>query len=246
MFVKTVKLKKPNPIAFIIIAIAIIILVVVWATGRGSKGVGSKYKLENNTDRVSFLEQVGWEVSDTEKDCRVVKVPSKFNAVYNVYNKLQKEQGFDISKIKGKEVEIYEYEVYNYPDKPKNVVVHLIICDTILVGGDVSSTEKDGFMHGLMPVDVKQIKDKDGDQISNATEQSNTETSSPETSAPSSEANAPETSETSAPSSETSAPETSESSAETTSAPETSESSAETTSAPTNADKPSDFFFTTP
>ena len=137
MFVKTVKLKKPNPVAVVIILAAVLILVAVWVLGSSGKGVGDKYKLSSNQERKTFLSALGWNVSDKETDCKIIKIPSKFNAVYNVYNKIQKQQGFDLSDFKGETVELYTYEVYNYPDNPNNIVAHLIICKGKLFGGDV-------------------------------------------------------------------------------------------------------------
>jgi len=166
MFVKTIKLKKPNPIAIVVILVAMLILIAIWVLGSGGKGIGNKYKLPSNAERESFLTDLGWKISPQEVGCKVVKIPSNFNKVYEVYNKLQKEQGFDLSKHKGKTVEIYTYEVYNYPNKPNNIVSHLIVCEGVLIGGDVCSTELDGFMQGLMPINKGEMeisgKDKEG------------------------------------------------------------------------------------
>lgn len=158
MFVKTVKLKKPNPIAIVIILAAVLILIAVWVLDAGGKGIGDKYNLPTNAERTTFLSNLGWDVSPKETECKVIKIPSKFNTVYEVYNKLQKQQGFDLAKLKGKTVEIYTYEVYNYPESPENIVAHLIICEGKLIGGDVCCIESDGFMQGLMPKDKKGMK----------------------------------------------------------------------------------------
>lgn len=180
MFVKTVKLKKPNPVAVVIILAAVLILVAVWVLGSSGKGVGDKYKLPTNQERKTFLSDLGWNVSDKETDCKIIKIPSKFNAVYNVYNKMQKQQGFDLTDFKGETVELYTYEVYNYPDNPKNIVAHLIICKGTLIGGDVCSTESDGFIHGLMPVDKKGMKNS-GTQDARTTQSPTGTTTAPAT-----------------------------------------------------------------
>lgn len=169
MFVKTVKLKKPNPLALGVILVLVLAIIIVWVIKGSSGGVGNKYKLPSNTERTKFLTDLGWKVSDKETDVKVVKVPQEFNMVYKAYNKIQKEQGFDLSKHKGDSVEIYTYQVYNYPDKPENVVAHLIVCDKVLIGGDVSCTELKGFMHGLMP--VKKLGDKNNGKSQGATEE---------------------------------------------------------------------------
>ncbi len=171
MFVKTVKVKKPNPLALGIILIIVLAIIAIWVIKGTSRGIGNKYKLPTNTERVSFLQNLGWKVSDKDKDVKVVKIPEKFSMVYTAYNKMQKQQGFDLAKHKGHSVEIYTYDVYNYPNKSENVVAHLIICDKVLIGGDVSCTELDGFMQGLMPTKQEDtVKGEQTTKLETATE----------------------------------------------------------------------------
>ena len=105
--------------------------------------------MKDEKERQSFLKEMGWEVSEEYTECKVVIIPDEFNEVYEKYNDLQKKQGFDLSKYKGKTVEIYTYEVRNYPDHEKNMVCNLMIYEDVLIGGDVSCVEIDGFMQGL-------------------------------------------------------------------------------------------------
>lgn len=161
MFVKTVKVKKPNPLALGIILVIVLALIAIWVINGSSGGIGNKYKLPTNTERVKFLQDLGWEVSESENDVKVVKIPEKFNMVYTAYNKIQNQQGFNLSKYKGDTVEIYTYDVYNYTDKPENVVAHLIICNSVLIGGDVCCTELNGFMQGLMPIKQEDVKNSE-------------------------------------------------------------------------------------
>ncbi len=169
MFVKTVKLKKPNPLAIVFVVIAVIVFVAVWGLGTKNKGNTVKYEMTDNTQRVEFLSKLGWDSSQKEVDCKIIKVPTDFNTIYNAYNKLQKQQGFDLLKHKGETVEIYTYEVYNYPDKPNNIVAHLIMSNGVLIGGDICSTEKDGFIHGLMPVNENGMKKNENAEDTRAT-----------------------------------------------------------------------------
>lgn len=150
MFIKTFKVKKPSAALACIIAllIAIIAAIIVIVHNVGTPPV---YELKTESARQSFLEEMGWKVSNEYEDCKVTVIPEEFNDVYNNYNKLQKEQGFNLEKYKGKTVEIYTYSVYNYDGyESKNCVkCSLIVCDGMLIGGDVYSTEIKGFMQGL-------------------------------------------------------------------------------------------------
>ena len=150
MFIKTFKVKKPSAALGAIIAIVVAIIAVV-AVVVHKIGTPPIYELKNESARQNFLSEMGWKVSKEYEDCKVTAIPEEFNDVYNNYNKLQKEQGFDLEKYKGKTVEIYTYSVYNYKgyEDKDCIKCSLIICDGILVGGDVYSTELKGFMQGL-------------------------------------------------------------------------------------------------
>ena len=150
MFIKTIKVKKPNLLAAaLLVVIACLLAVVALTAYRFSKK--SQYTLENEAQRQQFLKQMGWEVSGEFDECRQVLIPEQFNEVYEGYNELQKQQGFDLSAYKGKSCDVYTYKVKNYKghEDKDDVRCNLMICDDVLIGGDVSSTELDGFMQGL-------------------------------------------------------------------------------------------------
>lgn len=160
MFVKTVKIKKPTPTA-IFIVLAIVILVIALMIIKSCDGEKVVYKAGTNEERIELLQSLGWDVSEQDTESKVVTMPKKFNTVYNVYNRLQKDQGFDLSDYKGKTVEIYTYEVYNYPEKPNNILAHLIVFEGKLIGGDICCTELEGFMHGLVPPFKEEVENSD-------------------------------------------------------------------------------------
>ena len=147
MFIKTIKVKKPGFWVLAVSAAIIIGAVILAVIAGGGKSV--VYPCSTEKERQAFLKEMGWEVGSEYKECKVVIIPQKFNDVYTDYNKLQKEQGFDLEKFKGKTVEIYTYDVKNYPDHKENIVANLIVYEGELIGGDVSSVEIDGFMQGL-------------------------------------------------------------------------------------------------
>ena len=150
MFIKTIKVKKPNLLAAaLLVVIACLLAVVALTAYRFSKK--SQYTLGNEAQRQQFLKQMGWEVSGEFDECRQVLIPEQFNEVYEGYNELQKQQGFDLSAYMGKSCDVYTYKVRNYKghEDKDDVRCNLMICDDVLIGGDVSSTELDGFMQGL-------------------------------------------------------------------------------------------------
>ncbi|MCD7772468.1 MAG: DUF4830 domain-containing protein, partial [Ruminococcus sp.] len=109
--------------------------------------------LDTEELRQEFIKDLGWETDSEYTSSKVVKIPVEFDDVYEDYNEIQEQQGFNLKKYKGKEVEIYTYLVKNYPNDKENVYLSLIIFEGRLIGGDVSCNELDGFMQGLKKAD---------------------------------------------------------------------------------------------
>ncbi len=147
MFIKTVKIKSFWAAVTVLAIVAVAAAAVLFAFKHAQEKTAA-YRMTNETQRQEFIKDLGWKVSDEYDTCRIVIIPEQFDEVYKNYNDLQKQQGFDLSEYKGRTVEIYSYPVYNYEGE-QNVMMNLMICDGMLIGGDVCCTELDGFMHGL-------------------------------------------------------------------------------------------------
>ena len=100
--------------------------------------------------RQQFIADLGWQVGLQPTETVEVVIPKKFDEIYMKYNELQKLQGMDLSKKRGKRCTKYSYEVLNHPDGAENVRLNLLVCGGKIVGGDVCSLEMDGFMHSLL------------------------------------------------------------------------------------------------
>ena len=61
-----------------------------------------------------------------------ITIPQEFEDIYNKYNALQQEAGFDLSEFKGKKATLYTYPLYGTTE------VHIIVCDGIIIGGDIA------------------------------------------------------------------------------------------------------------
>lgn len=134
-------------IGAVLAALALLEVIIVTVVRISSPAV---YEMKSEAQRQAFLKEMGWEVSDEYDECKAVTIPKEFNEVYEKYNKLQKQQGFDLEDYKGKTAEVYTYSVKNYGNKKAGGQgLILIVCEGQLVGGDVCSAELDGFMQGL-------------------------------------------------------------------------------------------------
>ena len=106
-------------------------------------------KVRSAGDAVNFLSQFGWTVDADPAEVETVTIPAEFDKVYAAYNELQKAQGLDLSKYKGKDVTRYTFTVTNYPDYEGTVLANVLVYRNRVVGGDVCSADLSGFVHGF-------------------------------------------------------------------------------------------------
>lgn len=153
MFILSMRADKKK----ILIGIACISVVVfsIILLFRGNSITNANAKAKGNTaaktneQRISYLKSFGWEVTEEASEIVEVAIPSEFSDVYKKYNTLQKTQGFDLSKFRGKRVKRYSYTVTNYPNEPKFIVANILVYKDEVIAGDICSLKADGFMHRL-------------------------------------------------------------------------------------------------
>lgn len=114
-------------------------------------------KIKNESSREAFLEQFGWDVETPASEEVEIQIPSDFDKVMNAYNNIQKNQGLDLNKYKGKKVTRYTYKIVNYPDYEGTVYANLIVYKNKVIGGDICSSDIEGFIHGFEnPTQIKE------------------------------------------------------------------------------------------
>ncbi len=157
MFIVTAKLSKSKLIAGVVAAGVLLCAIVVLVSQSSWKSVSATpsskvpnpKNVSNSEQRVAFLGGYGWDVNPEPIEFEEVLIPETFDEVFTTYNDLQKSQGFDLTKLQGKRVMRYTYAVTNYPHVKENVHATLLIYKNAVVGGDLSSVNLDGFMHGF-------------------------------------------------------------------------------------------------
>lgn len=102
-------------------------------------------KLKTNEDRVGFLQSYGWEIDETPKTETEVRIPDEFDSAYETYNALQKTQGLDLEKYKGRKAMLYAYNVRNDPSGEQGVTANLVLYRNTLIAADISSAQAEGF-----------------------------------------------------------------------------------------------------
>ena len=154
MFLCSVRLSKKRRLLLLAGVAALIAAIVLLAVGTG--GSGKEKSLlpadragETEAERIAFLSSFGWEVAGEAAEADEITIPESFNDVYEEYNAIQLEQGLDLKPYCGKTAKRYVYTVVNYPGEETEVSAHLLVCDGVIVGGDLASARLDGWMHGF-------------------------------------------------------------------------------------------------
>lgn len=161
MMIYSIKLSKKKLLAGVAAVVALALLFACCGGGKEEEGDSSQQMvetsaevtMENDEQRVAFLKQLGYESKAEPMEFCEIIIPQEFDGVYTNYNQLQLECGYDLTKYKGKRVKRYTYEVTNYGVEER-VAANLLVLDGKLIGGDISSINMDGFMHGLKPKDT--------------------------------------------------------------------------------------------
>ena len=95
------------------------------------------------------LKQFDWQVDKAYETVKDTVIPSEFDDVYKAYNNIQLSQGFDLQEHKGERVKLYNLKINNYPQNSEYVFATLLVKNGEIIGGDIHSTELNGFMHGF-------------------------------------------------------------------------------------------------
>ncbi len=116
-----------------------------------AKVSGVNMRASTNEERVAFFSQFGFEISEDPIEVKEVIIPTEFDETYEEYNNIQKSQGLDLSKYKGKRVKMWSYAIKNYPSYENTDCIrgNILVYDGIVVGGDISNIELGGFMVGF-------------------------------------------------------------------------------------------------
>ncbi|MBQ9746837.1 MAG: DUF4830 domain-containing protein [Clostridia bacterium] len=152
MFVTTIRANTLKLIGITLLSFMVVAALVIFVPTYESTAASGKVnydKVYSNSDRVEFIAQFGWTVAQTPIEEVMVSIPMEFDTVYLGYNDIQKAQGLNLAKYKGKEVVRYTYEITNYEDYEGTVYVNLLVYRNKVVGGDICSADASGFIHGF-------------------------------------------------------------------------------------------------
>ncbi|MBQ2892908.1 MAG: DUF4830 domain-containing protein [Oscillospiraceae bacterium] len=149
MLVMTAKVdKKKIAVIFAAVVVAIAALILLFSGGRDASPTAAT-NVSNNDARVEFLKGFGWDVTTSPVESSQVRIPEKTNEVFDRYNEMQKQQGYDLTQYAGKTVMRYVYKINNYPGAIEPVYATVLIYKNQVIGGDVTDTAAKGHIHGF-------------------------------------------------------------------------------------------------
>lgn len=157
MFIFTAKVKR-GTITLGLLGVAVVCAAAVLAIGLRpgrsaavTASLPSPRGVRTAEDRAAYLEGCGWLVDPNPIAVEELLIPEEFDETYQEYLTLQSDQGFDLTKYRGKRVKRYAYAIKNYPTGETGVQAGLLIYKNTVIGGEVLSSRLNGFIHGLMP-----------------------------------------------------------------------------------------------
>ncbi len=153
MFIYSVRARTLKFLGLVILSLGILIGVVAFggeeAVAASGTAEGVDYSgIKTNEDRIKFLSQFGWQVDSEPIEAKEVVIPAEFDKIFAGYNQIQRAQGLDLGKYKKKKLMRYTYNVTNY-DGEGTVHANILVYRNRVVGGDICSSDADGFVQGF-------------------------------------------------------------------------------------------------
>ena len=151
MFVYTVKVSSIKFFCAILFSAAVlvgIVAVVPVIDSAGEVAVAAlNFKgIATVEEQLEFLDGLGYKVSPIPVYADEVVIPEVFDGVYEKYNELQKSQGLNLEKYRGKKVMRYTYTEAAEEDTR---YVTLLIYKNKIIGCDVTTLGESGSVVGL-------------------------------------------------------------------------------------------------
>lgn len=104
--------------------------------------------LKNDGQMAEYLRSKGWETEETPYSKEDIRLPNEFDKILNDYNELQRAQGYDLAKYKGRFVRRTVFKITNFPGS-KYAYATLFTSNGRLIAADIYSPQLNGEMLSL-------------------------------------------------------------------------------------------------
>ena len=120
----------------------VLVVALVLSLNQGAVPASSTiHQMDENENRVAYLQQLGWTVGDAEPVTQALLIPETLDESYESYLALLREQGFALEQYCGEHVQRYVYSITNHPSGRSDVQAVLLVCDGTLIGGHVQAQD---------------------------------------------------------------------------------------------------------
>lgn len=130
----------------LLMGVLLILAAAVWGVIRLNTVNNGGIDGSTNEQRLAYINSYGWDVGITHTDVREVRVPLEFDEVYEKYNEIQREQGFDLRKYRACTVKKYTYAIENASSDSVPICANLLVYEGKIIAADISSSEADGVV----------------------------------------------------------------------------------------------------
>lgn len=152
MLILTVKLPERKKCIFICAALGAGLLGLLLFFLSRPSGTDALAPADTGTEAcLACLEELGWEVEPAPVNVEACILSADLS---QAYLDLQTEAGFDLKDDLGAAVTRYTFQVLNYPTGEQGVLADLLVRDGTVVGGDIRTSDLDGFIHSLRMPDA--------------------------------------------------------------------------------------------
>ena len=107
-------------------------------------------KFKNNVTAEKYLKSLGYEIEYINS--KEVNIPENFGEGLKKYNNLQKQQGFNLEKYRGKSCTQKQYYITSKKTYPEKYVANVLVYKNKLIGGDLH-----GVYYKNQPLKLKSI-----------------------------------------------------------------------------------------
>ncbi len=151
MFVCTVKASSIKFFTAILFSAAVLVGIVAFVPNIDTAGETAVTMLDYKgiatvEEQLRFLEGLGYRAKNIPVFSDEVQIPQVFDSVYEKYNRIQKAQGLNLEKYKGKTVLRYTYEI---KDTAEPTYATLLIYKNRIIGGDITVMGENGSVKGF-------------------------------------------------------------------------------------------------
>ena len=110
-------------------------------------------RAETQEEQLAFFSQFGLSVDPDSKEVREIILPDPLDDIYDTYNGMQKQQGFDLTPYCGKRVKSWSYSVVGAADPSIDGSwrVNILVYRGKVIAADLAQPALDGTMRPLIP-----------------------------------------------------------------------------------------------